>query len=219
MKSIKRIVAVAIACIAIAVPASAQLAFGLKAGAKINDLKFNKEILDVSNRAGFTGGLMAEFNIPVLGLGLDASLMYVYAPANEEYPKIESWSDLTGLDFSSSYLEIPINLKYKLSLPALGNVVTPYAFTGPSFSFLLNTSDMDGTISQYFERNRVDVAWNLGLGVELFNHLQVGASYGWGMNKLLNNVEEYSGVLGEEYLKYLGEGKKNCWTVTAAYIF
>ena len=218
MKSIKRIIAVVIACVAIAVPASAQLSFGIKAGAKINDLKFNKEVLDVSNRAGFTGGLMVEYTLPVLGLGVDASLMYVYTPANGEYPKIEGIGDIADIDFSSSYLEIPINIKYKLSLPALGNVVTPYAFTGPSFSFLLNTSDLTDGLSKYFERNRVDIAWNLGVGVELFNHLQIGASYGWGMNKLLNTVDGYSGILGEN-VKYLGEGKKNCWTVTAAYLF
>lgn len=217
MKSIKRIMAVVVACVAIAVPASAQLAFGIKAGAKINDLKFDSEVLDVSNRAGFTGGVMAEFTLPVLGIGVDASLMYVYSPVNGEYPEIAGISDLADIDFSGSYLEIPINLKYKLSLPALGKVVTPYAFTGPSFSFLLNTKDLTGDMAKYFERNTVDVAWNLGVGVELFSHLQVGASYGWGMNKILKKVGEYAPDY--DYSKYMGNGKKNCWTVTAAYLF
>ena len=47
-----------------------------------------------------------------------------------------------------------------------------------------------------------------GGGVELFSHLQVAATYGWGLSKSSSND---SGVA-----LY---GKNRCWTVTAAYLF
>jgi hypothetical protein len=57
------------------------------------------------------------------------------------------------------------------------------------------------------------VAWNVGLGVELFSHLQVGASYGFGINNVINKYE----VLGinAEPIK----ANNNYWTISAAYLF
>lgn len=76
MKIAKRIVLMLLLAVAFALPADAQIRFGVKAGLAINDLKFNKELVNSSNRKGFTGGVMAEFTVPVIGLGMDASLMY-----------------------------------------------------------------------------------------------------------------------------------------------
>ena len=76
-----RIVA-AIVSIAAAVPASAQLKFGLKVGTAVNSLKFQsdnwEETFSTDNRAGFTGGAMLEFTAPMLGVGFDASVMYMH---------------------------------------------------------------------------------------------------------------------------------------------
>lgn len=56
--------------------AQAQFRFGLKAGAAINKLSFDKSVLASDNCAGFTGGVMVEFTVPVLNLGFDASVLY-----------------------------------------------------------------------------------------------------------------------------------------------
>ena len=56
------------------------------------------------------------------------------------------------------------------------------------------------------------MAWNFGAGVQLFNHLQVGASYGIGLNKTV----EFTGVASNT--KPI-EGKNNYWTITAAWLF
>ena len=84
MKSSIRIIVLAIVAMIIALPASAQFRFGIKAGVALNSLHFSSDYLEnlnSDNRAGFTGGLMAEFTLPVIGLGLDASLMYVHRSA------------------------------------------------------------------------------------------------------------------------------------------
>lgn len=217
MKSIKRLVAVIVACVAIAVPASAQFAFGIKAGAKINQIPETVSGFEWDDCSGFTGGVMGEFMFPIIGLGVDASLMYVYAPMKTELEVFDK--EIAEVNSYNHYLEIPINLKYKLSIPAVEKIVAPYIFTGPSFSFLLSGNSFSGTNLSCLEQNPVDIAWNLGIGVELFNHLQIGASYGWGLsNTYKKGVIDQNNVVGK-YIADLEGVKKNCWTITAAYTF
>ena len=203
MKSIKRIVAVVIACVAIAVPASAQFAFGVKAGINVEDMSFDKNILEdaYDNHTGWTVGVMADFTLPVLGLGVDASLMY----ANRK-------SALA--DKNLSFIDIPINLKWKINVPVVAKIVKPYIFTGPSFAFLANKD----AIVDAWEHQTVDVDWNLGIGVELFSQLQIGASYGWGLTNTFKLADKYAGTEIGAGLSEI-EGKSNCWTITAAYLF
>lgn len=203
MKSIKRIVAVVIACVAIAVPASAQFAFGVKAGINVEDMSFDKNILEdaYDNHTGWTVGVMADFTLPVLGLGVDASLMY----ANRK-------SALA--DKNLSFIDIPINLKWKINIPVVAKIVKPYIFTGPSFAFLANKD----AIVDAWEHQTVDVDWNLGIGVELFSHLQIGASYGWGLTNTFKLADKYAGTEIGAGLSEI-EGKSNCWTITVAYLF
>lgn len=212
MRKLTRIIAVLALIIATAVPATAQFRIGPRVGIAVNKLHFNKEVFDTNNRTGFTGGLEAEFMIPGLGLGVDASLMYVRRSAEMEF---EATSDDAGGNFVTAtsvrnldYLDIPVYLKWKFGLPVVGSIVKPYVFTGPDFAFLLSSKHIVANI----ESGKCDVSWNFGLGVELFSHLQVGASYGIGMNKaakatgLVSNASSIS-------------GKTRCWTVTAAYLF
>ncbi len=59
--------------------AQAKFGFGPKVGMNINKMHFSGEkLLDSDNRCGFTGGLTAEYIAPVLGLGVDVSLMYAH---------------------------------------------------------------------------------------------------------------------------------------------
>lgn len=59
MKKFTILIVAAIVSIAAAVPASAQLKFGLKVGTAVNSLKFQsdnwEETFSTDNRAGFTG--------------------------------------------------------------------------------------------------------------------------------------------------------------------
>ena len=60
-----------------AVSADAGIRFGIKAGLNVNEFHFDKnELLKSDNRCGWTGGVMTEIMIPVVGIGFDASVMY-----------------------------------------------------------------------------------------------------------------------------------------------
>ena len=193
-------------CLAIVIPAFAQFSIGPRVGLNVNSLHLNKDLFDGDNRAGINAGLQAEFMIPMVGFGFDASVMYVHRTSQVAVDPTVSDAQLTNL--SCDYIEIPINLKYKLGLPAIGKIITPYIFTGPSFAFRTSKS----AIKEFYHAKKSDIAWNFGLGVQLFTHLQVGASYGLGITKayeVLDSDHQNAGI----------EGKNRYWTVTAAWLF
>lgn len=204
MKNIKRILFVAIAVVLLGSTASAGgFRFGVKAGVALNSLSFDDTVLDQigakDNQAGFTGGLVCEFTVPIINLGLDASLMYVH----------RSPIETTEGKMNRDYIELPINVKYKIGIPVISNVLTPYLFTGPSFAFKTGKDE----IGDFIKSKKCDVAWNVGLGVELVKHLQVSASYGFGITKAL----EFTGQKDSSAANI--DGKNKYWTVTAAYLF
>lgn len=193
-----------VAALFLAIPANAQFKFGPKVGMNISTLSLGGNLSDnfkSSNVSSFTGGIMAEFMVPVIGIGLDASVMYT-----------RKGSDLKNLVENSTekqhtdYVEIPINLKYKFSLPVVGSVLAPFVYAGPSFGFRVGDNFADQYKNKSFE-----TAINVGIGLEFFNHLQVAGQYGWGLGKAM---EFESDVLNSAL-----NGKSRAWTVTAAYLF
>lgn len=204
MNFFKRVLVAAIAIAATATVASAQFRIGPRVGIDVNSLRFNESLLNSDNRAGFTGGIQAEFTIPVVNLAFDASVMYTRRNADAAV----STTDENGVVYKNrDYINIPINFKYKIGLPVVGSVFTPYIFTGPDFAFLASKR----AASDAWNQKKVDVAWNVGLGFQFFSHLQIGASYGFGITKI---VETVSPINGQKL-----DGKNNYWTVTAAWLF
>lgn len=198
MKFITKVIAVVLLAAAAVVPAQAQFKWGIKAGVAVNSLKFNKDVMNSDNRAGFTGGLMADFTVPVIGVGFDASVLYT--ARSVDFTNGETGEVLTK---NRSYIDVPINFKYKIGLPLVGKIVTPFLTTGPDFSFLLSKENM----GEAYSNKKFDFAWNVGAGLQIVNRVQVAASYGFGLTKSASGD------------KSLYTGKNRCWTITAAYLF
>lgn len=194
------IVIAVIAAVGAALPAQAQLRFGLKAGVAVNSLHFNESTFDAENRAGFTGGAMLEFTVPVTGIGLDASVMYVR--------RNSAWMTEQGIARDNrDYIDVPVNFKWRISVPLINKIVRPFVTTGPSFSFLTSKKVNDVVKNRTF-----DTAWNFGFGLELFQKVQVGASYGLGLTKAIKAV-------GGDYEDGGVSGRNRYWTITAAWMF
>lgn len=213
MKSLKIFLLAAAAIVMSAAPASAQIfRWGVKVGTEVSSMKFDKSVFDGENRAGFTGGVMAELNVPIINIGLDVSLMYVHrVGATIGNGDAAENSVLDNKNFRNrDYLEIPVNLKYKFGLPVVGKFVSPYVFTGPSFAVLASKR----AITEGIENRKVDISWNLGLGLQILNRVQIGASYGWGMNRAMKIVGTPAGINPSDL-----NGKSNQWTITAAWLF
>lgn len=196
---------VAIVALLTAGSASAQFRFGIKAGVNVNKLHFENSFFDTDNRAGFTGGLMTEFQIPVIGLCFDASLMYARMSSQVDVIDVPD-EGAEEVKSHRDFLEIPINIKYKIGIPVVRKIITPYIFTGPSFAFKL------GGNKDVFKTKTFQCGWNLGLGVELVNHLQVSGGYTWGINNIADKV---MGINASDEIKV----HNSYWTITAAYLF
>ena len=106
MKKFFSVFMIAVCCMALAMPAQAQLIkFGVKGGVNLSKLKLEGM---KDNSTGFFFGPMAEITIPVIGLGVDGALLY-----SQKGDKME------GLDMKQSGLDIPVNLKYSIGLGSM----------------------------------------------------------------------------------------------------
>lgn len=200
MKKIISTLMVAVACLLMAAPAQAQLRWGLKAGLNLNKLSIKAK--DVSgnfttdNTTGFFVGPMAEFTLPIIGLGVDGSLLYSQRGAKEEL-KLDN-----GGKYSEKYkqhsLEIPVNLKYSFGL---GDMASIYAAAGPDFIFNLKSDDFFGDV----KRKNAEVGLSVGAGLKLLNHFQIGANYIFPLTK---NAKEDG-----------WSANNKTWQISLAYMF
>lgn len=206
MKNLKRLL-VALVALTVCFCADAGLRFGVKAGVNVDHLSFNKKLLDADNRMGFTGGVMLEYMIPVFPLGFDLSLMYTRMNAREEIYESADEGSKIELGPGKNFIELPLNVKYKFSFPIIESIVKPYVYTGPSFALKL-----DKNTSEYWKTKTCQVAWNVGIGFEFVKHLQLQASYGFGINNVVKHVSDLN---ADGNIKL----RNNYWTVTLGWMF
>ena len=187
-------------CMAVAIPAQAQFHLGVKGGVNLSQADFSN-IGDNFKKDNFTGffiGPMAEFTIPGLGLGVDASLLFA-----QRGVKVSDGESSTTL--KQNGFDIPVNLKYTIGL---GSMLGVYLAAGPDFYFDFSkdkkVSDTD------VDKRKSEVGINVGAGLKLFRHLQVGANYNIPLGDTAKLKDE-----GEE----LGSYKTKTWQVSVAYIF
>lgn len=213
MKTIKVLAATLLLGATVAVPAQAQIRFGVKAGANFNKLHLSnvEDNFTSDNGAGFTGGVMVEGVIPIIGLGIDASLMYTRMNSSIDEVFTSGVAGTEGNVTSSkakNFFQIPVNVKYKFTLPVVSSFLSPYLFTGPDFAFKLGGKD------DVFKTKTFQCAWNVGVGIELINHLQIQGSYGFGMNNVFEHVVGDAATTTSDF-----KTRNNYWTVTAAWLF
>ena len=182
-------------CLVMAMPAQAQLKFGVKGGLNLAKADFNKSDLKTDNFTGFFIGPMAELTIPIVGLGVDGALLF-----SQRGIKLDGQSE------KENGLEIPVNLKYTIGL---GSLLGIYVAAGPDFYF---NFAKDKSLGQNLNLNRknAQVGINLGAGVKLLKHLQVGFNY---------NVPLGDSLTVEDATTALFSSKTKVWQVSAAYLF
>ena len=179
--------------------AQAQIKFGLKGGLNVTNMSFSQDVADKSNRAGFFVGPTVKVGIPLAGLGVDAAVLYDQREAEAE-----------GLTVKQRSINVPINLRYNIGFSSL---VGAYIAAGPQFGF--NIGDKHQTLVQdvsEWKLNTSNFSVNVGLGVMLLSHLQIGANYNIVCGKT-GEVTVFDGA------KEAFRGRSNTWQVSAAYYF
>lgn len=194
----KRTILLAIVVMTMSLTMAGQVHLGLRGGVTLGELHFDREVIDSSNRIGYCGGLVVDLAIPVTGIGVDASVMYAH--------RNNRLTDGNRL-FKRHYIDIPVMARYRLSIVGVERILAPLVFTGPTFSVLFDDNAQDN-----WKGRKTSLSWRVGGGVDLFHHLRVTASYGFGLTKSMSYT-------GNEYKDEKAHGKDRYWMLNAAWLF
>ncbi|MBQ6037866.1 MAG: porin family protein [Bacteroidaceae bacterium] len=189
----------AIAALLIAIPAHSQIIkFGIKGGLNLTELETNINGLK-NNSMGYFVGPMVEITAPGVGLGVDGAIMY--AQRGKDEMKMEG-------------VEVPLNLKFTFGA---GSTMSIFLAAGPDFFLNLKEIDLgaiDATIDGYKSKDkRAQVGLNLGGGIKLANHLQIGLNYQMPLGDSFTFKKVVDAVKDKEGAQF------NTWQLSLAYIF
>lgn len=185
---------------------SAQIKFGLKAGVDVAENKISKDVLNAHNRLGFQVGPTVQFKLPLVGLGVDAGLLYGYKDykirGKEEHVKLSNYS----------YLMVPVQLKQTFSVLGLMGI---YAKGGPYAEFKLGGGDFKFNQEGWdkIKSKSFGVGLDFGIGVELVKKVEIGMNYRF---KLTDNYGDDK--IGATDIVFKSK-KDKTWNVSLTYLF
>lgn len=195
----------------LAIPASAGARWGVDAGVNITKMSFDKSVFNSDNCAGLFIGPKVHLKLPLLGLGVDGAIRYSYRPVN-----VNATIETTGEEISRTkalhYIEVPVNVRWDFNLKIVGL----YVATGPQWDWNVGdlswskSSDLGANITTNLERHTF--FWNVGGGIELFSHLDIGFNYNIPLGtqgetktfigNVLTGVQSYQNGTWQIYLNY-----------------
>ena len=156
-----------------ATPASAiGFDWGVTGGVNLTKVNFSKDVFNTEYRLGWFVGPKVQLSLP-LGFGCDAAALYSQRRLN--------LSEKANATETFRSIEIPINFRYSIGL---GSVASVYFATGPQFGFNLGSQkwQMEG-YPYTFETENWNTSWNVGAGVKVLGHLEVGVTYNIALSK------------------------------------
>jgi len=178
----------------ISTAASAQLSYGVQGGLNLTNPK------NFNSKTGWFIGPELQFNIPVIGLGINGSILY--SKADIEASNIEA----NNSTIKQEYIDIPVNLRYSLGFSALAAV---FVQAGPQFSWDISGNSIAGAY-ETVKGDDFKTSLNIGAGAKFLNHLEVYGGYNWA----LGNSFKLSDAAGK-----IVNGKNNMWKLSVAYLF
>ena len=201
----KRILTLVMLLTALTVGTQAQrLKFGVKGGLDVISMSFNEQVFDTSNKAGWFIGPTLQVNL-IGGLGADIAAFYDQKTAEVNSESIKMKSVL-----------IPLNVRYKFGL---GQTVGIYVAAGPQFGFNVGDSEFKWTDKSSYENTfqlkKSNFSVNLGAGVYLTKHLEVGFAYNIAMGK----TADASWKQAWDATVKTDDTKAKSWQISAAYFF
>ncbi len=207
MKKIFTAIAFAAALFA-AMPSQAQIKFGLKGGYNITDMSISSDVVKKSNQTGFFVGPTAKFTLPIVGLGIDAAILY-----DQREAKMENKINAETSTVSEKNINIPINVRYSVGVGSLASV---YLAAGPQFGFNVGGKNYNWDDGTNYELKKSNFSVNLGAGVSLINHIEIGCTYNIACGKTGELTVKNAASAAENSVK---NNRTNAWQVYAAYYF
>ena len=182
--------------------------WGITVGGNYNEIHFKQSDLFESDRMfGPSIGVTGDMMIPGVGFGIDASILYTMRQGRLHLGDRRVWESLgLGNEVARQhYIDVPLNLKFRYSrLGGLESTLMPFIYAGPTFSFLVGHNKV-GDALKY---TGVNVLLHAGIGVELFNKVQVSGGYSFSVGQNLGTK-----LLDDNVAKH------RTWFVQATYFF
>ena len=188
--------------------AQPQRRWGITVGGNYNEIHFKQSDIFQSDRMfGPSVGITGDMMIPGIGFGVDGSILYTMRQGKVHFGDKIAWSSL-GIEnqtVSLHYIDVPLNLKFRYSnLGGLESTLMPFIYAGPTFSFLAGHNKVDDAL----EYTTVNVLLHAGIGVELFNKVQLSGGFSFSVGQNLRTK-----LLDEHVAKH------RTWFVQATYFF
>lgn len=190
------------AALLVAIPAKAGVNFGIKGGYNITNFSLSNLSDNVAkdNQQGFFIGPSLKIGIPVLPIGFEVAALYDQRDAKAD-----------GTTISQKSINIPVNVRYELGL---GDMAGIYFAVGPQFGFNIGDKTFSfKNVSNDYKLKDSNLSLNLGAGVRLIKHVEIGFNY----NIALGKTGEFEVMDG--LTNVVGNGKANAWQISAAYYF
>ena len=210
----KKIISLIVLLAAMTMPAKAQINLGVKGGLNVTSMSLSKDVFESSNQMGFFVGPTAKFTLPVVGLGIDASLLYDQRSSDVE---LESTEGIVLSDqIKQQSIQIPVNVRFGFGL---GDAASIYVFAGPQLGFNLSGKKSVFHDAAEWKFSTSNLSGNIGAGVMLLKHIQASVSYNFSLGKTGEfEVENYyAELIGKNGSK--SSGKMNAWQLSVAYFF
>ena len=178
--------------------------FGIKGGLDVQNLKFNESVFDTENKAGWFLGPTLQVALPIGGLGVDISAFY-----NQKKSKVNDE------DITQKAILVPLNARLKLGL---GEAAGIYVAAGPQFAFNIGDDEFkwnkDG-VENTFQLKKSAFSVNLGAGVYLSKHLEVGFTY----NIAVGSTADATWGKATDAAFREDDTKPKSWQISATYLF
>lgn len=205
-KKIRLILVVAAVLGALVAQAQPQRRWGITASGNYNEIHFKQtDIFDSDRMFGGSLGITGELMIPGVGFGIDGSILYTLRQGKLHFGDKYAWSS-QGIETQSvqlHYVDVPLNLKFRYAnLGGFESTMMPFIYAGPTFSFLAGHSKANDALKY----TTVSVLLHAGIGVELFNRVQISGGYSFSIGQNLGTK-----LLDEHVAKH------RTWFIQATY--
>ena len=184
-------------------PASAQLVkFGVKGGINKSSMNFDEDVI-TKDRVGWFVGPSLKVSLPLLPLGFDIAAFY-----DQKESEIDNMATI-----KQQSILVPVNVRANIGL---GSSAAVYLAAGPQFGFNVGDDEFKWNkegIENKFQLKKSAFSVNLGAGVTVLKHLELGFTY----NIALGSTADIS--LKNAVKEIKDDSKVNAWTISAAYYF
>jgi len=210
----KKILTTILFALMLAVPTQAQLGFGLRGGLNMTNLDVegvDADDLDSSNKEGFFIGPTVKFTIPVIGIGLDASVMYDQRKM-KFVDGIDENNEKTYSTLRDENIVLPVNLRYTFGL---GDMAGVFVKAGPQWSWNIGGKSYFGDT---FKFKKSSVSINLGAGAVLMDNIEIFVNYNINLSK--SGEYEYTELdENNNSVTKTAKLRSNAWQFGLAYYF